>query len=1419
MNSNVDIAIVGMSCIFPGAADTAAFWNNITSNADAIQPIPSQRLAQAYTGTAPADMNRFYNSRGGFIDGLATFDPALFGMLPAMVEELDPAHLLALSLARTALEDAGFFEIDIPPKCTGLFLGNGSYSSPGAPRPMPVTSRGGMGDQGFVTDAAIGLFPNPEVSLIADKLNLEGPAYMIDASFASSLIAIDHGVKELSTGSCDVIVAGGLHLSRTTALWDFFIGRGMLSASHQMRPFDRRADGLVIGEGCGFVVLKRLDDAIRDGHRIYALIKGSGVSREGASDANLNSSAKSQSKAILQAWERAGLNPAEIGYIEANGIATRLGDSIELQTLAHVFPRIAADNGRRIKAGIGSVKSNIGHTMSASGIAGVIKTALALYHGQLPPTLHCEMPLEGLKATTFEPVQETIDWQTSGLARLAGVNAFGISGINAHVVLQAYGQPVSPRRKILPTNEQEASQRTGDQVLFLARPNKDELVEALENNEAVGGTGDYRVAVFDPTPERIQRAIKIVRRDRPWRNKQDIWFSNEALLGHGRIAFLFPGLDGLTAGETESIARYFDFPLLHNGVIFSPDRQTGEQHNARSVVLDSAVKLAARTRLLDAALKKCGIHPDINAGHSLGEWLAGFAAGWAKEEDATSLLQKQDPDIFEASDSPFLAVGCGYARLMSLLDPLEEIYLSTDNCPQQVIVCGTETAVGKLSARLQQEQIFYQLLPFRSGFHSPFLKERMQKVMKEFENIRIHKPRIPLWSATNLEEYPATREGILAVTRQHLLQPVRFRELTEKLYKEGVRAFIQVGSGGLIGFVDDTLKGQSYSAVAANIPGRPGLSQLQRVLAALFVEGRDVWPVFSPREKEKAPPVGSAIPLKLHFQPAMRPHPAETSPILHTLLENFREIEQIQSELISLFNQRQRNHQPGKALAASTHAAAAAVTRPIPVSQPAAVPQPAPAFSLPMDISLQSHPYLIDHSLIRQRPGHSDSSDMNPVIPMTMLLELLADMAESSFPGITVRKMMNVQVWQWMKVDTPFRTKVTGEWLAPGTLGMTIEKYAGLEIHSASGASVTPPAFDIGDALPFRLTSDHIYEEYMFHGPAYQGIRQVTKFAANGITGYIQGCTGKGSLLDNAGQLFGLWLQLTLPNEKVAFPVNIKEVEFYGDRHIQEGLFECTCRLTQLTEDFATADFFLKNSQGPWAVIRGWKNRRLEVDDRLWKVCTAPLRYTLSEEILPDIFLCQASYSKVLSWDFVTRRYFSAAEREFMSSLSPARKREWLISRVAAKDALREFFQRHDGLSYYPAELHISSDSKGRPVFEKNSSAEVHLSLSHKGTIAVAIAAAKPVGIDIETIIDRGDDFASNVLHPEELALLPAGDRSEWLTRCWTAKEAYGKSLGLGLQGTPLNYRISAIRGEDIYMGTTKVRTFNYKNYIIGWTH
>ncbi|WP_239145178.1 acyltransferase domain-containing protein [Actinoplanes couchii] len=699
-----------------------------------------------------------------------------------------------------------------------------------------------------------------------------------------------------------------------------------------------------MAEGTGVLVLKRHADALRAGDRVYALVRGVGVASDGRAASLVSPSADGQVLAVRRAWEAAGLDPAapdSVGLIEAHGTATPVGDTAELTTLARAF----GTGGPTI--GLGTVKSMIGHAMPAAGMAGLIKAALAVHNGILPPTLHVDEPHPALASTRCLPIHRATPWPADS-PRRAGVNAFGFGGINAHVVLEhpgsgpggtptfAAGAPVissghpapssasatqgrvlaAPAAAVLPAETGAALPARGsapadpfrippppaalitpapaavpsarpapaavssthpvslavpsthpasaavlftqpvptavsvtgaggdfvEPLLLLAADSREALTDRLAISDeellARSAAGDFlrgdfsadtepgscRLAIVAPTPRRLALARKVIERGRPWRGREDIWFTTEPLLtGDGTLAFLFPGFEPEFAPRLDEVAAHLGLagPRLTGGT---------ELHSRGADVV-------AVGRFLAEALSELGVVPDLVSGHSLGEWTAMVAAGSYRAADVDSFVASLRPGTVPVPEVDYAAVGCGADRALSIA-AAPGVVISHDNCPHQSVLCGPPAAITAALERLRAEGVPGEVLAFRSGFHTPMATPFLAAVRASFDMLPLDPPHTPVWSATTLAPYPQEPADVRQLLVRHLLEPVRFRQLLERLHDRGVRGFVQVGPGSLTGFVADTLGRQDHLTIAAHTPSRGGTAQLRRVAAALWTEGR-----------------------------------------------------------------------------------------------------------------------------------------------------------------------------------------------------------------------------------------------------------------------------------------------------------------------------------------------------------------------------------------------------------------------------------------------------------------------------------------------------------------------------------------------------------------------------------------------------
>jgi acyl transferase domain-containing protein len=457
-----DIAVIGMAGLFPGAPDTAAFWDNITAGRCCIGDHPDPERERVFDPNAGI-FERLYSVRGGFLGDLATFDPLEHGIMPNSVDGGNPDHFLMLRVAKAAMDDAGLTHKDFPRERTDVIVAHGEYLHRGN---INWIQHGMMLDQTVDlirrlqperTDAELkeiwdalrqklpvldaqtipALIPNVIAGRIANRLDLMGGSYLVDAACASSLLAAGQAATALRTNRCDLALVGGVQTCIPLPAMMVFCELGAMSRGETLRPFDAKADGTMLGEAVGMIVLKRRRDAERDGDRVYAVIKGVGVASDGRSAGLLAPRLEGEALAIRRAYEEAEVDPATVELIEAHGTGIRLGDETEIGALKAVFgPR----RDGTATCAVGSVKSMVGHSVPAAGMAGLIKTALALHHKVLPPTVNCETPNPGLglDESPFYINTETRPWVHGhrDRPRRAGINAFGFGGINSHCVME-----------------------------------------------------------------------------------------------------------------------------------------------------------------------------------------------------------------------------------------------------------------------------------------------------------------------------------------------------------------------------------------------------------------------------------------------------------------------------------------------------------------------------------------------------------------------------------------------------------------------------------------------------------------------------------------------------------------------------------------------------------------------------------------------------------------------------------------------------------------------------------------------------------------------------------------------------------------------------------------------------------------------
>jgi len=928
-----DIAIIGMAGVFPGAGNVQQYWENILHKVNAISDAPPEWEADLFFEENTKADDRTYCKRGGFLGKLAQFDPFSFGIMPNAVDGGEPDHYMALQASQDALKDCGKLDLEPVKQRTAVIIGRGTYVNRGNAAAMqqgvvvetilrvlkqlhPEHTAEELAEikrklqaslPPFNADTSSGLVPNIITGRIANRLDLMGPNYLIDAACASSLVAIEMAARELRSGQCDLALAGGVNSNTSPVLMMIFSQLGALSHRGQLSSFDADADGTLLGEGVGMVVLKRLDEAERDGNLIYAVIKNIGISSDGRATHVLAPRVEGEEFALRRAYEPVHIDPLTVGLVEAHGTGTPVGDVVEVEALRRVFPDRQTESPR---CALGSVKSMISHTVPAAGVAGMIKAALALHHKVLPPTLcNTPNPKLQLEKTNLYINTETRPWihGSSKTPRRAGVNAFGFGGINAHAILEEYTGPNRPRwlqhdwdSELFVFSGQNRAEVLEDAQRTLQLLNSPEgealslkdLAWSLNCNRPMGPARMSLVGLSrTDLVAKLERALKRLSDDRTRNIKEieGIYYFKDPLAQQGKLAFLFPGegsqyrnMLGDLCIHFPEVREVFDLmdrayethprDYLPSDVIFPPP--LGSPSQERLWNMDSGAETVfCANQALYALIEKLGIKPDAMVGHSTGEHSALLASRVVQVEDDAELIQHilGVYEVFDklnsTSDIPeavLLAVaGADHAFLEQQVEKSEgELYIALDNCVHQVVLCGKEAMIDKLMAVLTPKGAICQKLPFARAYHTPWFEVFSKPLKGHFDRLRIGSAEAALYSCVTAGPYPKDADEIRQLAAVQWSSTVRFRETIDAMYRDGVRLFVEIGPrSNLTGFTDDVLRSKPHAAIPSNVQHRSGIVQLHHMLGQLVAHG--VNPKLEHLYARRAPrPVGEKVKAK-----------------------------------------------------------------------------------------------------------------------------------------------------------------------------------------------------------------------------------------------------------------------------------------------------------------------------------------------------------------------------------------------------------------------------------------------------------------------------------------------------------------------------------------------------------------------------
>jgi acyl transferase domain-containing protein len=799
------IAVVGLACRFPGGAGSAAeLWPLLRDGVDAVRRIPPERWdADSYYDPDPSVPGKTHAPYGAFLEGIDLFDAPFFRISPIEAANMDPQQRLLMEVSWEALEQAGIAADTLRGTRTGVFVGvcSGDY---------------GMHTLGSRIPERLGAFSGTGVaaSVGAGRLSyfygFHGPSFPVDTACSSSLLSVHLACQSLRQSECDVALAAGVNLILSPDVHVYFSKTSALSPRGRCRAFDASGDGYVRAEGCGVVVLKRLSRAIEDGDRVLAVVRGSSVNHDGRTTGLTAPNGQAQQAVIRAALANAGVAPAEVGYIEAHGTGTPLGDPIELRSLAAVFGDRPADRPLRI----GSIKTNLGHLEGAAGIAGFIKTVLMMQHRQIPPHLHLEQPTPHFPwsevpirvATALGP------WESTG-PRIAGISSFGFSGTNVHAVLEE-GVPVeAPARRrersrfVLPLSAaSEASLRAlaGRYAEHLGAAPEQPLGDICHTAGVGRARLPWRLAAVARDREGLAASLAAFRDGAP---TDGVYTGRQQARAPLPIVFQFTGQGAQYPGMGR---RLFDQEPVFRAALEACD-ELAAPHLPRPLLsvlypsADADAALIHETRFAQPALfafgyalarlwRSWGIEPDAVTGHSIGEYVAAAEAGVVSLEDAITLVTARGRLMHSAPGAgAMLAVFATEAEVAAAVGGDTGVEVAAINGPEHVVVSGDREAIEDLAERLGEAGIMCRPLHVSHAFHSPLMEPILDELRAVAGAIAFSPPRVPLVSNVTGSFFAGDSAPDGDYWASHVRRPVRYFPGLQTLIGSGYRLFIEIG--------------------------------------------------------------------------------------------------------------------------------------------------------------------------------------------------------------------------------------------------------------------------------------------------------------------------------------------------------------------------------------------------------------------------------------------------------------------------------------------------------------------------------------------------------------------------------------------------------------------------------------------------
>ena len=841
------IAIVGMGCRFPGGADSPEkFWEIVRNGVDTVNEIPRSRWdLEGHYDADPSTPGKSSIRHAALLDQIDGFDAAFFGILPREAARMDPQQRIFLEVAIDAFDHAGLSRERLAASRTGVFVAayHTDYAQMQYADPEWIDPR-------TLTGILQSVIPNR----LSYWLDLRGPSVTLDSACSSSLVAVHLACQSLRWGETDIGLAGGVNVMASPELMVPMSKVGFTSIGGRCRTFDASADGFVRGEGCGVVVLKRLSDAVAAGDRILSVIRSSVVNQDGHSTVMAAPNGLAQRALVREALQNARIEPARVGFVEAHGTATPLGDPIEVEALADTIGAARPDGG---VCYLGSAKANVGHLEAAAGVVGLIKATLVLQHGEIPPQVHFKRlnPHLALDGTCLRVAQTRQPWPAMKLPRVAGVSSFGVGGTNAHVILEE--APVLP--KVADEAEGAAPPVTGPWVLPLAAQNNAALrnlaerwIEFLPATDAPLGAlctaagehrsqYDYRLGVVGSTVGELQERLRMFLDGTP---SPGVATGHRSASGRPRLAFVFSGQGPqwyamgreLAASEpvfkatlTEIDAqfkRHATWSLVDELAASEQSSRLGETEIAQPAIFAIQVALAA-------LWKSWGIEPDGVIGHSIGELAALHVAGVLSLEEAVRIVCQRGRLMQRATGTGAMAaVGLDAADAETLVRRYgSALSVAAVNSPRGAVLSGTKDALQAALKELEGRGVSQRALPVNYAFHSAQMQTLANEFMTAIGRVASEEPRTPVYSTVT----GGAGDGVsfdTAYFGRNVRDTVRFAAAIDAMLDDGFTNFLEIGPHPVLGASIAECAGSKEETVTLLTSLRRGRPERETVLQA-----------------------------------------------------------------------------------------------------------------------------------------------------------------------------------------------------------------------------------------------------------------------------------------------------------------------------------------------------------------------------------------------------------------------------------------------------------------------------------------------------------------------------------------------------------------------------------------------------------